>query len=170
MIIKTNEKSYNYSKNRPKKTIYSRVIQKTLREKAIEKIKSKLLPNKDIVRILLIGSSVKNLFGKYEKPGFRGSLYSDFDFIIFVKEDYKIPIWLKREPRGKPFPFEELNLAYRNKKFIEKRYDVEVFFIRESNLNKKNIKKLGEKAGIPMTNNSKNKYQVIYNKSKETKR
>ena len=151
-------------KTRPKKTLYPKAIQSNLKKKAIKKIKSKLLPNNKIIKIILIGSIVKNTFGRYESPGFRGSLYSDFDFIIFVKDDYKIPKWLRKEPTGKPFPDNKLNLAYRNKRFIDGKYDVEVFFIKESNWGNKKIQKLGEEAGIPMTKKSKHKHIVIYDK------
>lgn len=64
------------------------------------------------------------------QPGFRGSLYSDFDFIVFVEDNYEIPQLLNRELSGKPFSCDEMNLAYRNKKCIDDRYDVEIFFIR----------------------------------------
>jgi len=151
-------------KYRPRKTIYPKELQVELRKKVINKIKAKLLPDNKIIKIVLMGSSVKLGFGEYESPGFRRSLYSDFDFIVFVKDDYKISKWFRREPTGKPFPDKKLNLAYRNKKFIDKKYDVEVFFIRESNANNKKIQKLGEKAGIPMTSKSKNKNMVIYRK------
>jgi len=158
-------KQEKYLRSRPKKTFYSKSIQSNLKGKVIRKIKSKFLPNNGIIKIILIGSIVKNTFGEYEPPGFRGSLYSDFDFIIFVKEDYKIPKWLRKESTGKPFPDNKLNLAYRNKKFIDKRYDVEIFFIRESNMNDKLIQRLGERAGIPMTKKSKHKYLTIYEKN-----
>jgi len=147
---------------RPKNTKYNLNKQVVLRNKAINKIKKKLLPNKKIIKIMLIGSSVKGTFGKYAPPGFRESLYSDFDFIVIVKNSYKIPSWLKKEPRGKPFPNSRLNLAYRNKKFIENKYDIEIFFIREKNFKNKIIQKLGEKAGIPMIKNSKHKNLIIY--------
>ncbi len=153
-------------KSRPHKIIYSEKKTIELRNKAISKIKNKFLPNKDIIKIVLIGSALKNSFGEYEPPGFRGSLFSDFDFIVFVKDDFKIPDWLDREPDGKPFPEDNMNLAYRNKGFIEDKYDVEVLFIRESNMNKAEIQKLGEEAGIPMTKESKNKHIIIYSKEK----
>ncbi|MFH1456288.1 MAG: hypothetical protein ABIF40_05050 [archaeon] len=111
-----------------------------------------------------MGSSVKGTFGKYEPPGFRGSLYSDFDFIVFVEDNYPIPKWLDREPDGKPFSKDELNLAYRNEKFIQDTYDVEVFFIRKSNMTNHKIQKLGELAGIPMSDKSNHKHSVIYSK------
>jgi hypothetical protein len=152
----------DYLKSRPNKKIYSEEIQNTLKDKALGKIKSRLLPNKKIIKIILIGSSLKNSFGEYEPPGFRGSLYSDFDFIVFVEDDYKIPTWLNKEPSGKPFPQNELNLAYRNKKMIDKKYDVEVFFIKRKNMNNQQIQKLGERAGIPMSNKSKHKHLVVY--------
>lgn len=154
----------SFLKLRPKNTPYTLTKQKTLRNKSIKKIKSKFLPNNKIIKIILIGSSVKNTFGRYEKLGFRGSLYSDFDFIIFVEDNYKIPKWLKKEPTGKPFPYDKLNLAYRNKKFIDNKYDVEVFFIRKKTMIGKRFQKLGEKAGIPMTKNSKHKHLVIHTK------
>lgn len=152
-------------RNRPKKIIYPKAIQLKLRNKVIWKIKSKFLPNKKIIKIILIGSILKNGFGKYKAPGFRGSLYSDFDFIVFVQDDYKIPKWLRKEKEGKPFPDNKLNLAYRNKKFLDKKYDVEVFFIKEANMKNKRIQKLGEKAGIPMINKSKHKYLVVYQRN-----
>jgi len=154
----------NYFKNRPQKKPFTKKTQFKIKKEAIKKIKTKFLPNKKIIKIILIGSILKNKFGKYEAPGFRGSQYSDIDIIIFVENNYKIPKWLKKEPRGKPFPIKKLNLAYRNKNFIEKKYDLETFFIRESNMNNKKIQKQGEKAGIPMISKSKNKYLVIYKK------
>lgn len=149
-------------KTRPSKQKYpvEEIVQ--LRKKAIEKVTSKLLPDEKIIKILLIGSSVKNDFGKYEPPGFRGSLYSDFDFIVFVDDDYEIPQWLDREPSGKPFSCDLLNLAYRNKNFIDDTYDVEIFFVRRKNMLDKKIQEEGELAGIPMTPESKNKHMVVY--------
>ncbi len=149
---------------RPKKECYSSEVVATLRKKAIEKVISKFLPNEKIIKMYLIGSSIKNDFGKYEPPGFRDSLYSDFDFIVFVDDDYKIPDWLKREPSGKPFSCDFMNLSYRNKKFIDDKYDVEIFFIRKKNMYDEKIKEEGELAGIPMTPESKNKCMLIYSK------
>ena len=151
-------------KKRPQKKVFPKVKIDSLRNQAIEKIKSKLLPDEKIIKIILIGSSVKNSFGEYESPGFRGSLFSDFDFIVFVEDDFEIPKWLDREPDGKPFPDDSMNLAYRNKKFIDDKYDVEVFFIKESNAQDPEIQKLGEDAGIPMTRDSKHKHLVVYSK------
>ncbi|OGH86328.1 MAG: hypothetical protein A2493_03325 [Candidatus Magasanikbacteria bacterium RIFOXYC12_FULL_33_11] len=151
-------------KNRPKKIIFPKEEIIELRNVAINKLKEKLFPNDKILKIILIGSSVNNSFGEYETPGFRGSLFSDFDFIVFVTDEYTIPSWLDREPDGKPFPEEKMNLAFRNKKFIEDKYDIEIFFIRETTFNNKEIQNLGEAAGIPMTKNSKNKNIVIYSK------
>ena len=149
-------------KFRPKKTYYPKVLQSSLRKKAIKKIIMRLLPNIGIVKIILIGSSVKNTFGEYKSPGFRGSLYSDFDFIVFVKDDYKIPKWLIRQPTAKPFLDNGLNLAYRNKRFVDRKYDVEVFFIRERNMNNREFQKLAEKAGISMSKKSRHKHLVVY--------
>lgn len=157
-------KPESHLKTRPKKTLYPKAIQSNLKKKVIKKIKSKFLPDNKIIKIILMGSVIKNTFGEYEPPGFRGSLYSDFDFIVFVKDDYKIPKWLNKEPSAKPFPDGKLNLAYRNKGFIDRKYDVEVFFIREKDMNNKKIQKLGKRAGIPMTKKSKHKHLVIYNK------
>ncbi|MAH51694.1 hypothetical protein CMI37_38105 [Candidatus Pacearchaeota archaeon] len=157
-------KTEKHLESRPKKTFFSPRTIKRLKDKAAERIKEKFLPNNKIIKIVLIGGSVKNSFGKYDSPGFRGSLYSDFDFIIFVKDNYKIPKWLKKEPMGKPFPDDKLNLAYRNKKFIDKKYDIEVFFIKEKNIKNKKIQKLGEMVGIPMTKKSRHKNWIIYEK------
>jgi len=151
-------------KVRPQKKVFQKEEIDSLRNQAIEKIKSKLLPDEKIIKIILIGSSVKNSFGEYEPPGFRGSLFSDFDFIVFVEDNFEIPKWLDREPDGKPFPDESMNLAYRNKKLIDDKYDVEIFFVRESNAQNSIIQKLGEKAGIPMTSNSKHKHLIVYSK------
>ncbi|MCK4553207.1 hypothetical protein KAT80_03310 [Candidatus Pacearchaeota archaeon] len=146
---------------RPKKIKFPLEKQRNLRKKAIKIIKDKFLPNENILKIILIGSSVKETFGKYASQGFRGSLYSDFDFIFFINENYKIPKWLRKEPTGKPFPNNQLNLSYRNKKLVNGKYDIEVFFIREKNAKNKKIQKLGEVAGIPMTKKSKHKYMII---------
>ena len=154
-----------YLKKRPQKKIFQKEEIDYLRDQAIDKIKSKLLPDKKIIKIILIGSSVKNSFGEYKPPGFRGSLFSDFDFIVFVDDDYQIPQWLDKEPDGKPFPDNSMNLAYRNKKFIEDKYDIEVFFIRKSNMHDSKIQQSGELAGIPMTPNTKHKHLIIYSKN-----
>ena len=151
-------------KKRPQKKVFQKEEINSLKNQAIEKIRSKLLPDEKIIKIILIGSSVKNSFGEYEPPGFRGSLFSDFDFIVFVDDDFEIPKWLDREPDGKPFPDDDMNLAYRNKKFIENKYDIEVFFIRESNAQDPKIQELGEEAGIPMTSDSKHKHIIVYSK------
>jgi len=150
--------------NRPHKKIYQEEAIKFLRNEAIEKIKAEFFPDKKIIKIYLIGSSVKNDFGQYDPPGFRGSLFSDFDFIFFVEEDYTIPAWLDREPDGRPFPNESLNLAYRIKKFIEGIYDVEVFFVRRSTMENKQIQKLAEAKDceIPFDEKSKWKHTVVY--------
>jgi hypothetical protein len=151
-------------KKRPQKKVFQKEEIDSLRNQAIDKIKSKLLPDDKIIKILLIGSSVKNSFGEYKHPGFRGSLFSDFDFIVFVEDDYEIPQWLDREPDGKPFPDDTMNLAYRNKKYIEDKYDVEIFFIRKSNMQDSKIQKLGELAGIPMIPNTEHKHLVVYSR------
>lgn len=147
---------------KPLKKIYSKKKVDALRNLAIEKIKKLFLPDDQIIKIILIGSSVKNSFGEYEAPGFRGSLYSDF--IIFVEDDYKIPGWLCREPTGKPFASDALNLACRNKNFIGNKYDVEIFFVRRSSMANKRIQSEGEQAGIPMTSTSKHGYMVVFAK------
>ncbi|MFH1314999.1 MAG: hypothetical protein ABIH67_01235 [Candidatus Uhrbacteria bacterium] len=152
----------HHMQSRPKRTPFDKEEQLRLRNLAIIKIKNKLLSDKGVQKIVLIGSSIKGFFGKYEPPGFRGSLFSDFDFIIFVTDDYKIPDWLDREPDGKPFPNDEMNLAYRKKNFVEDKYDAEIFFIRESNARNIKIQKLGEEAGIPMTDISEHKHLVVY--------
>lgn len=150
---------------RPPKKVFQKKEIDFLKDQAIKKIKSKLFPDEKIIKIILIGSSVKDSFGKYEPPGFRGSLFSDFDFIVFVEDDYEIPQWLDKEPSGNPFPSDELNLAYRQKKLIENKYDVEVFFVKSKNMNDPKIQQLGEEAGIPMTKNSKHKHLVVYSKN-----
>lgn len=147
---------------RPSKTIYPEAEQRRLRDEAVEQIKGFLLPDDGIEKILLIGSSVKGTFGEYEAPGFRGSLYSDFDFIVFVSDDYQIPKTLQREPDGKPFPDDSLNLAYRLPRFLEHKYDAEVFFLRDGVLQNPEIKILGETAGIPMNEQSKHPYLQVY--------
>jgi len=152
----------HYLKNRPRKRFFSIKIQERLRDKAIETIKLKFLPDKKILKIILIGGSIKGAFGRYEKPGFRGSLYSDFDFIIFVKDNYKIPRWLRKEPDGKPFSDDKFNLAYRNKRFIDSKYDIEIFFIRESSLKNNEYIKQAKRAGIPLNPKSKFKQMMIF--------
>jgi hypothetical protein len=151
-------------KNRPNKSILSIDEIDRIRILAITKIKEKLLPDDKIIKVILIGSSVKESFGKYEEPGFRGSLYSDFDFIVFIEDDYQIPTWLDRELDGKPFTDDNINLAYRTRKFIDDKYDAEVFFLRRSSFENLTIQEEGELAGIPMTNTSKHKYLLIYEK------
>jgi len=154
-----------YSKNRPSKKIFPEEEIQRLRNLAIEKIKLKFLPDDKIIKIILIGSAIKNTFGEYDPPGFRNSLFSDFDFIVFMEDNYQIPPWLDKEPDGKPFPDDNINLAYRQKKFIEDKYDIEVFFIKKSNMQDPKIQKLGELAGIPMTFNSQHKYLVVYSQN-----
>jgi predicted nucleotidyltransferase len=152
-------------KTRPHKKAFPQKEIDRLRNKAIDKIKLKLLPDEKVVKIVLIGSSVKGSFGVYDPPGFRGSLYSDFDFIVFVEDDYKIPKWLDREPDGKPFADANLNLAYRNKKFIDDKYDIEVFFLRRTGFEDPAIQTDGELAGIPMTDCTEHKHSVVYDRN-----
>lgn len=149
-------------KSRPKKTIFDLNKQQELRKIAIQQIGKLLLPNDDILKIILIGSSVKGTFGSYEAPGFRGSLFSDFDFIVFVKDAYVIPGFLEPEPNGKPFEDEGLNLAYRQKNFVEGKYDTEIFFIRESSLQNKNVRLFAESAGVPLDEHSQNPFITVY--------
>ena len=151
-----------YLKHRPPKKILKNNMIISLRDKAVEKIKSKFLPDEKIIKIILIGSSIKDSFGEYEPPGFRGSFFSDFDFIVFVGDDYEIPKWLNKEPDAKPFPDHSMNLAYRNKEFVDNKYDIEILFIRKSNMQDSKIQELGELAGIPMTSTSKHKHLIIY--------
>ncbi|MFA6422355.1 MAG: hypothetical protein WCV92_03085 [Candidatus Buchananbacteria bacterium] len=153
-----------YRKMRPHKSVFPSAITDSLRNQAIDKIKFKLLPDDKIIKIILIGSSIKNSFGEYNQPGFRGSLFSDFDFIIFVEDDYQIPQWLEKEPDGKPFLDDKINLAYRNKNFIDDKYDVEIFFLRHSDFNNPIVQEQGELAGIPMSNHTAHKYLTVYNK------
>ena len=120
------------------------------------------MPNNGINKILLIGSSVKGSFGKYDPPGFRGSLFSDFDFIVFVGDEYVIPSQFIREPEGKPFDNKELDLSYRIKSFLRGIYYAEAFFIRKSSLDDQKIQDLGEAADIPFGENSKNQNIQIY--------
>lgn len=112
-----------------------------------------------------MGSSVNGTFGEYEPPGFRSSLFSDFDFIFFVKDDYVIPKWLRREPSGKPFSDDGLNLAYRNTKVIDNKYDVEMFFVREKNLRRAEFIEEAENAGIPLTYNTKHQSVIVFSSS-----
>lgn len=158
-----------YLQSRPKKVPFAIAEQQRLRALAIEKIQILFLPNEGINKIILIGSSVKGTFGAYEAPGFRGSLFSDFDFIFFVKDGYTIPNWLEREPNGKPFGKEELDLAYRQKKFVEDTYDAEIFFLRESSLQDKNIVLSAEAAGIPLNNQSNNPFITVLEKITNTR-
>lgn len=151
-------------KKRPHKMVFQKEEIDRPRNQAVEKIKSKFLPDKKIIKIILIGSSIKDSFGEYDPPGFRGSLFSDFDFIIFVEDDFEIPKWLDRELDGKPFPDDSLNLAYRNKKFIDEKYDVEIFFLRRTNFENPIVQKQGELAGIPMTSDTTHKNLVVYDK------
>ncbi|MFH1236579.1 MAG: hypothetical protein V1685_06650 [Parcubacteria group bacterium] len=155
-------------KDRPSKKSFSREATENLRNRAIEKIKSKFFPFSKIIRIVLIGSSLKGDFGQYDSPGFRGSAFSDFDFIFYVKDDYQIPSWLGREPSGKPFSNDTLNLAYRCKNFIDGTYDIEVLFIREKSMYNNKILEEGELAGIPMSKKSKNIHLVIYQTSEHS--
>ena len=156
----------DYLKKRPQKKVFQKEEIVRLRNKAIDKIKTRLLPDSKIIKIILIGSSLKKSFGKYESPGFRGSLFSDFDFIVFVENDYKIPQWLDKEPDGKPFPDDTMNVAYRNKNFVENKHDVEIFFMRKTNMQNPKIQRLGELAGIPFTSNSKNNHLIVYSKKR----
>ena len=154
----------DHLKHRPAKLVFKQDKINKLKAKAIQKIQADFLPNSKILQIILIGSAVKNTFGEYNPPGFRGSLFSDFDFIFFVEDAYKIPTKLPKQPDAKPFPKDSLNLAYRIKNYIDNRYDAEIFFIKTSSLQDPKIQKLGESAGIPMSTDSKHPYQVIYAK------
>ncbi len=148
---------------RPQKKIFPVEMVNDLRIKAIEKIKAEFLPDEKIIKIYLIGSSVKGDFGEYDPPGFRGSLYSDFDFIIFVEDGYGIPD-LEKEPNARPFPDDSINLAFRIRKYIEDKYDAEVFFVKRSTMEDKEIRALAEAKGceIPFGENSSWPYIIVY--------
>lgn len=149
--------------NRPDKKKFSIDLVEKLRNNAIEKIKQKFLPDDKIIKIYLIGSSVKNDFGKYDPPGFRGSMYSDFDFIVFVEDDYIIPD-LEKEPAGRPFPDDSLNLAYRLKNFVEDKYDAEIFFIRRGTMENVQIRESAEAKNceIPFDEDSQWPHIIVY--------
>ena len=147
---------------RPQKTVFPIEEQIRLRSLATEQIKEYFLPDTGIEKILLIGSSVKESFGQYQPPGFRGSLFSDFDFIVYVKDGYAIPSQLTREPNGKPFSRGDLNLAYRIRNFVEGRFDAEIFFVRNSSLLDLTIREEGERAGIPMGTESLHPNIVVF--------
>jgi len=57
-----------------------------------------------------------------------------------------------------------MNLAYRNKKFVDKKYDIEVFFLKRTNFENPIIQEQGELAGIPMTSNTMHKNFAVYDK------
>ena len=156
------EKDNAWAKTRPNKVIFPLEIQKQLREKAIVEIKKRSLPDKGVIKIIMIGSSVKGQFGQYDPPGFRNSLFSDFDFIFIVRDDYEIPEWLRREISAKPFSDDSLNLAYRNFKLVDNKYDVEMFFMREKNFNNSEIVAEAERAGIPLGNNNDIEHLVVF--------
>lgn len=147
---------------RPSKTPFLIEEQIRLRGLAIDAVRNLLLPDPGIQKILLIGSSVKGSFGQYQPPGFRGSLYSDFDFIMYVTDEYLIPAQLKRELDGKPFARNDLNLTYRIKNLVEKKYDAEIFFVRDGARLDDSICKEGERAGIPMSAESPNPNIVVF--------
>jgi len=151
---------------RPEKKTYSAETTRLLRNRAVKKIKSIFLPDDKVIKIFLIGSSVKGHFGEYESPGFRGSLYSDFDFIIFVEDSYQISICLKKQPDAKPFPKDDLNLSYRIKNFVDNKYDAEIFFVRRSTMENTEIERMAEKPGceIPFSEKSRWKHIVIYSR------
>jgi predicted nucleotidyltransferase len=148
---------------RPEKKSFSLPEQERLRTLAVQEIYRLLLPDEDIIKIILIGSSVKGTFGEYAPPGFLGHLFSDFDFIVFVKDNYDVPAGLEREPDGRPFENEALDHAYRVSKIVEGRYDVEVFFVYESSLLDGATLEKGEEAGLPMgVATTKNPFLQVY--------
>lgn len=150
---------------RPPKIPFPLAEQERLRVAALVAIKNLLLPNIGIFKIVLIGSSVKGSFGEYESPGFRGSLFSDFDFIVFVSDDYVISSALEREVSAKPFPDDALNLAYRIKKFVENKFDAEIFFIREQSLAISSFRETAEMVGIPLSVHSIHPNVIVYERS-----
>lgn len=123
-----------------------------------------VLPDEKVLKIYLIGSSIKGDFGEYKPPGFRGSLYSDFDFIVFVEDDFIIPEHMDRESDARPFPDNDLNLAYRIRRFVAGTYDAEVFFVQRSTMNNAAIAALAEAEGceIPFSEQSRWPFVVVY--------
>ena len=168
-MIKFDQFMEDYKKARPKKAIFSLTEQARLRSLAVQRLKDLLLPDDSILGIVLIGSSVKGEFGKYDPPGFRGSMYSDFDFIIFVKDDYEVPSDLIPEPDGKPFKESELNLAYRIRNFVENKYDAEIFFVRESTVGDPLLCAEGERAGIPVSKANSTMKIIFYTPDNSSK-
>ena len=132
----------------------------SLEIKRLRKLRRSFCRIKKIIKIYLIGSSLKHDFGQYDPPGFRGSLFSDFDFIIFVEDDYTIPE-LEKEPDGRPFRDDSINLAYRIKNFIEDKYDAEVFFVRRKAMENKQIRALAEAPGCEIPFNEKSKWPLV---------
>ncbi len=85
-------------KKRPQKRVFQKEVIDFLRNQAIKKIKSKLLPDEKIIKIILIGSSIKTDFGKYRSPGFRGSYFLILILLFLLKMIIKFHNGLTKSP------------------------------------------------------------------------
>jgi len=142
---------------RPRKNVFPIKIQNEIHKRAKEFVLKDLLPNPKINRMIIIGSSVKKKFGKYEKQ-FKNRIYSDIDVIVFVEDSFK------PSKKWKKHFFCKLYNVYEIKR-LEKKYLIHYAFTKKSIYTKKKYQKEAEKYGIALAlKKSKHKYITWYEK------
>ncbi len=144
-----------YTKERPRKIIFSKTEQKKIFEKAKDFILKDLLPNKKISKVLMMGSLVKGTFGKYEKP-FKNRIYSDIDVLLMVEDDFSIPKKWRFHFSCKLYDVFDID------KF-DKKISVQYIVCRKSSYQNKKNQKEAEKWGVPLLlRKSNHRYTVLY--------
>lgn len=128
-------------------------VQSEIRREAEDRIKEKLLPDEDLYEIRLFGSLVEGDFGRYEEPH-EGQHYSDIDVILEARKGFNVPEdWeIECSCEGRPYQVyvSEVN-----------GFRTEFYIYRSSQASSEEIEE-AEKLGVPLRDESRHDYQVIY--------
>ncbi len=144
-------------KERPRKTIFSKPDQKKIFEEIKNFVLNDLLPNPKINKIIMFGSLVKGIFGKYDKP-FKHRMYSDVDILLLVENNFIIP--KKWKLHFSCELYDVFNIAKLGKKFL-----IQYMVCKKKSYQNKKHQKEAEKWGIPLLlTKGRNKYIVLYEK------
>ncbi|MFB6217023.1 MAG: hypothetical protein ABEJ72_08670 [Candidatus Aenigmatarchaeota archaeon] len=141
------------TREKPEKRVLHPWVQSELKREAEERIKKKLLPEKDLNEIRMFGSLVEGEFGRYEEPH-EGQHYSDIDVILNVEESFEVPEEWELEYRCEGRPYQvyvsEIN-----------GFKTEFYIYRSSQASREEIAE-AEKREVPLRDESQHEYQVIY--------
>ena len=147
----------SHLKERPKKTIFPKQVQKAYLKKAKTFILKDLLPNNNINKIIIFGSITKGTFGRYEKL-YKGRTYSDVDILLLVNNNFKTPKTWKKHFLG------NLYKVY-NRIRLERKITIQYLVSKEKIYKNLKNKKEAEIHGVPLLlNKSKHPHIIIYEK------